>query len=62
MASGAVEWAALLVTGCRDAPVSWGAQRHAAVVRGDNDAALVFAPGDACVAYAAVGECDTFTG
>ncbi|KAJ3042839.1 Ribonuclease P protein subunit p40 [Rhizophlyctis rosea] len=53
-------WAALLVSGFRDSPISWRQSEHGYASNGENDYVLLVLPDGRCVVFQALGSEDTF--
>ncbi|TPX67249.1 hypothetical protein SpCBS45565_g03965 [Spizellomyces sp. 'palustris'] len=60
MKTEGLPWAAILVWGFRDAPVSWREEDHGYFLGGENDYVLVFRGEQQCISYQAVGTYDGF--
>ncbi|KAJ3045884.1 hypothetical protein HDV00_006150 [Rhizophlyctis rosea] len=54
-------WATAIVSGFRDAPVSWRESEHSFLTNGENDYIVLLLPDDRCVVYQAVGSQDAFS-
>ncbi|KAI8915025.1 ribonuclease P 40kDa subunit-domain-containing protein [Powellomyces hirtus] len=59
--NGVVPWAAVMVWGFRDAPVSWRGMEHGCLLGGENDYLLVFKPDNQCMLFQAVASHDRFS-
>lgn len=58
---GGMPWAAVMVWGFRDAPVSWRREEHGYLTGGENDYLVVFKPNNRCLVFQALGSNDGFS-